>query len=160
MAHKGVLWPVGFRRDLNLNVTNNNDGFANRYLVTLNILPPGPGHALVGSMWDCGPEQVTPADTIFWVADPQIFGLSSFDVILSATIIGGTTYEKRIRIREAFSGTVLILQCNNDPAPSGPNFPFFANWTAIFFDGFYFTSGGFANQINAAKKRWADGPPH
>lgn len=160
MAHKGNPYPVGFRRDLNLNVNNNNVGWANRYIVTLTRLPPGPGHAMQGSVWDCGPEQLTPADTIFWVADPQIFGPTAFDVILSAPIDNGRSYRRRIEIREAFVGTILRMEMINDPDPKHPGFPLFQTWNVLFRDPVFFTGNGFANQIQALPKVWSDGPPH
>lgn len=160
MAHKGRLYPVGFRRDLNLNVDNNNVGWANRYLVRLDRLPPGIGHALEGSDWDCGPQQVTPGETIFWVADPDIFAPFSYDVIISAPIDGGVSYRRRCEIREAFSGTILRLEMINDPTPVTPGFPVLQTWRVVFRDPFFFTADGFALQVNAIPKRWADGPPH
>jgi len=160
MAHKGRLYPVGFRRDLNLNVQTNNSGWANRYLVKINILPAGIGHALVGSTWDCGPEQVTPGDTIFWPSDPDIFAPFVYDVILSAPIDGGVSFRRRFEIREAIGGTILRLEMINDPFPLLPGFGLFQSWKAIFFDPFFFDEGGNFNQVNPFTKLWVDGPPH
>jgi len=160
MAHKGRVWPLGFRRDLNLNLLNNNPGWANRYYVDLLRLPPGIGHALQGSRWDCGPEQVTPGETIFWASDPDIFGPFAYDVILSAPIDGGVSFRKRIEIREAIGGTILRMEMADDTHPKFPGFDFFATWNVIFRDPFFFTSSGFANSINATPKLWTDPPPH
>jgi hypothetical protein len=160
MSHKGKLYPVGFRRDLNLNLDTNQTGWANRYIVTLAQLPPGPGHALEGSTWDCGPEQVTPAETIFWVSDPDIFGPFAFDIILSAPIDGGVSFRRRCEIREAFTGTILRLELINDPQPHLPGFPVFSTWKTLFRDPTFFIADGFSNEVNAIPKVWALGPPH
>jgi len=160
MAHKGKLFPVGPRRDLNLNVETNNDGFANRYLVTLTRLPPGIGNALQGFTWDCGPQGVDPIDRAFWQSEPEIFAAFAFDIILTAAIVGGTTYTKRVQVREAISGVILILELANDPDPHLPEFAQLQTWRTVFRDPFFFTSDGFANQAEAVRKTWLAGPPH
>jgi hypothetical protein len=160
MAHVGITWPVVTRRDFNLNVNSNNVGWANRYKVTLNILPPVIGNGLQGTEWECGPSGVSPIDRMFWASDPDLFGGFVFDVIITASIVDGQRYIKRCQIREAVNGVILNLELANDPSPFFPVWPVFHTWKTIFRDPFFFTGDGFANQVNCLPKEWADGPPH
>lgn len=160
MAHIGSAYPVVDRRDFNLNVKTNGQGFAHRYLCTLTRLPPGIGNGLQGTTWDCGPDGVDPIERLFWGSDPRFVGPFVYDTILTATIVNGFEYIKRFEIREAISGTILRLQLDRDPSPSFPNFSLLQTWNVIFRDPFFFSSDGFQNQINAIQKTWADGPPH
>jgi hypothetical protein len=160
MAHVGKTWPVVNRRDFNLNVPRNDVGWANRYHVTLTILPPGIGNALQGSEWECGPSGVDPIDRMFWGSDPELIGGFVFDVILTASIVDGQRYIKRCQIREAISGVILNLELANDPMPTFPIWPIRFTWKTIFRDPFFFTGDGFANDVDAIPKLWSDGPPH
>lgn len=160
MAHIGNPAPVIFRRDFNLNVRTYNDGWSNRYIATLTQLPLGIGNQLVGSQWDCGPGTIVAADTMVWQSLPQLIGIFAWDILLTATITGGTSYIKGFQVREAISGVVGIFRCTNDPAANGPNFPFFNTWSSTFLDPFFFHPPGSGGQVNCVRKEWALGPPH
>lgn len=160
MAHKGKLYPVAFRRDFNLNVQSNNDGWGNRELIHWGQFPTGPAGFWSNSNWDCGQAPQPFATALLWRSEQvRKFGIlwwSEFQV----TITGNVRLLPQIRLQTVEFG--MILEVSYDPqerpvtsAKTGIN-PVITFWDTGFFDEFPVGAEGSTWRW----KFWADGPPH
>jgi len=160
MAHKGKAFPVLFRRDFNLNISNNNNGWKRRYLVSLTGLPAGPGGLINGFVFDCGPDSYPLVDRVSWQSLFEQFGLLFFSIQLTADIVNNS-YIRKVTIYAGFA-LVPILRARVDPV-SNPNLPFFPTagiWTLEFYSTSFWTSPPTNVALTAFEKSWSDGPPH
>lgn len=160
MAHKGNPYPVLFRRDWNLNVQRNNDGYANRYLCTLNFeLVRGFGTLSSRFIYDCGPATFFPPNEMRWdsgVVNPA--GFFSFRLVLRS-FLGTHGYNKRIDLIESTAGTIAswnrqldgLAITNFEPTPDD---------RCLFFSPTFFDNSPPPHTAICPAKVWADGPPH
>ena len=160
MAHKGKLAPVLFRRDFNLNVFTNDDGWARRAIVHWAQLPTGPGGIWSNSTWDCGPDQVTAIDTVTWESDHvRKFGIVWWTQFV-IQIPGNFDYNKWIRMQTDAFGLVLEITYERINFPRyGPSLSeprAVTVWQPGIFDNF--PAGALESTFRP--KFWADGPPH
>lgn len=88
MAHKGHFFPVAFRRDFNLNVQTNNDGFANRYLVTINDIDNNCIDPINGVVFECGPATLFNPPTMIWLSAKRVVGFNAYQLEMRATLVG------------------------------------------------------------------------
>lgn len=161
MAHKGKLFPVVFRRDWNLNVNNNNDGWPNRFLLNFLNLPTGFGSLAGQFTYDCGPGTVRFISEMRWVSDPIDFRIFTFHAEISVFIPQPSYYNRRIRLYEDHVGLILELRNFPDGNKALGFFNSFANGV-VFWDPTFFDAIPTSTAINTVprNKRWIDGPPH
>jgi len=160
MAHKGNPFPVLFRRDWNLNVNNNNNGWANRYIAKLFKGTTGFGTLATQFTYDCGPSKVTFVSQNTWESQVVHFGLFDFQVKLHADIAPGqSTYINRCELIEQHVGQIAEWRMIEDGTQV---IGFFQTLTAadLYWDPAWFDSEPFLINSLIRPKTWSDGPPH
>jgi len=160
MSHKGSFYPVLFRRDWNLNVLTNDNGYANRYIVTLPQLGTGPAGIWSNSTWDCGPATLAPQNTMLWKADPALkFGVHWW-VEVDSLIQPSSTYRRRGRMMTAEFGVIAEWR-NGSDGVFFPGFPPQAGGALIMWDpGFFDAAPSTLIFTLIRPKIWSEGPPH
>ena len=149
-----------FRRDFNLNVQNNNIGFANRYTVHLAFpFNSGPGTILDKTHWDCGPGTFFLPAEMRWESDVSKFLIFHFFVRVQAFISGGQVFRRFGQVWETTSGLILEWRLSPDFWPN-PNFVQSAFSVITFFNPAYFDHQPQPQPLTIDPKVWADGPPH
>ena len=161
MAHIGRLAPVLFRRDFNLNVENNNNGWARRCIIHWAQFPTGPAGIWSNSTWDCGPDLQTGLAEITWRSDQvlkfAIHWWSEFQI----RIPDHTYYRRFLRLQTLELGLALEVELIDQVIRPDYGRIFFDNrrvtfWDPAFFD--QFPAGALISPVRP--KLWADGPPH
>lgn len=160
MAHVGRFYKVLFRRDWNLNISDNAQGHANRYIVTLpEHLGTGIGTIIEGTIWDCGPGRLSIRDTQLWQAPFIRRAALHWQVEIESIIqTPDNSYAKRLRINVAEVGTIAEVEIGTDgsrlvgfPEKRGT----LLSWDSDFFDGPPVVLGF----LDIRTKNWADGLP-
>jgi len=151
---------VLFRRDFNLNVVTNSQGFAHRYIVHLAFpFNSGPGTILDKTRWDCGPDTFVPPAEERWESEVSRFLIFHFFVRVQLFMRTDSTYNKRVQIWETTSGLILEWRTQTDGGLI-MNFPTTAGASVTFFNPAYFDHQPIATQLTVDPKFWSDGPPH
>ena len=121
MAHKGKIYPVLYRRDMNLNRPNNSVGWAKYYRTFFSFNSLGLGMFLSGLDFDCGPDTYPAIDTIVWQSKFKRHGAEFYQLTLTAKIVGGRGFDRTARYDEVIAGKVLELKYPRatDPDQSG-----------------------------------------
>jgi hypothetical protein len=160
MAHKGQLYPVLFRRDWNLNLVTNKNGFANRYIFTPTDSTTGFGTLCRGQHFDCGPATNRFVSEMHWLSQVIRIGPLSFQVELHANINPDRqTYDTTIDIIVQEVGVIATIRrgfaystlCNFDRQ----QFDRTIYWDPHFYDSY----PALENSI-CPPKFWFEGPPH
>jgi hypothetical protein len=159
MAHKGQLGKVLFRRDFNLNVDNNNNGWGNRCIVHWDQFPTGPAGIWSKSTWDCGPPVQGPLDTLKWDSDQvRKFGILWYTEF-AIQITSRFEYRRWIRLFTVEFGLILEITYGLVRAPAyGPTLTTdraITVWDPDFFDAF--PAGALESTFRP--KLYRDGPP-
>lgn len=160
MAHIGRFGPVAFRRDLNLNITNNDYGWQRRYIWQANNIPTGIAKAIDHKIFDCGPETYPDKNSISWFSQFTKYGVARYAVQLVATINpDGSTYYEEGALIVLNQGIIWHWQFS---ALSGnrPGFDTTAFAATDFYDPAWFDVEPQGRSIYTVPKRWTDGPPH
>lgn len=161
MAHVGKLWPLAFRRDYNLNVSTNQRGLANRYLVQLVVASKGPGLVLDQSRWDLPPPFESPVGTLIWKAPVQEFGFGlRYWIEFHVQIQADSTYWNRGQV---WSDNFGILVADWNWGPRGTRTPGVINpfgGSMLFWDDQHFFTNPFLDASAIDEKFWSAGPPH
>lgn len=160
MAHKGKRWPVLYRRDMNLNVSNNSIGWARRYLTFITWTSSGPGQRLSGFEFDCGPDEYPAIDKIVWRSGFVSVGIDRWQLTLTSQIVGGKRFKRTAVYELALYGRVLelFLFAATDPDHSG--FLQAGQCRVDFWDDNFFDFAPVLPLAFPFEKRWTDGAPH
>jgi len=159
MAHKGKIWPVLFRRDMNLNENNYALGWARYYRTFFSFNALGLGMFISGVDFDCGPDTYPAIDTIVWQSKFKRVGAEFYQLTLTVQIVGGKRFKRTARYDEVIAGKVLEMDYppGTDPDHSGflpgalCNVTF---WNEFFFDFKPANVQGFPFEL-----RWKEYPP-
>lgn len=160
MAHIGKIGPVVFRRDLNLNISNNTSGWYNRTLVQFFNLPPGSANTVNGKVFDCGPATNPTINAIDWESGFLPLPIFQFKCHLIVQINDGLKYFKGVELIQKGAGTILVLHYPNFSELRFPHWDSGIPLTLDFYDTGWFDEPPDAVQLLARGKRWDDGPPH
>lgn len=161
MAHKGKTWPVLFRRDLNLNVETNDDGWSNRVIVTYPVLPTGFAGFWSLSHWDCGPGGFLPPNLIEWKSELALkFGLHWF-TRLEVAINNGIDYTRILTLNTIEFGVTAkwLILLNHWMQPTWQT-PFVPTTLLVYDPAFFDTPPNDMFGLGIRPKVWSEGPPH
>jgi len=160
MAHSGKIWPVLFRRDMNLNTgPSYHLGWAKYYRTFFSFNALGLGMFLSGVDFDCGPDTYPLLGRIVWQSKFKRIGAEFYQLTLTVDIIGGKRFKRTARYDEAIAGKVLEMDY---PAATDPDHSDFLQgalcnvtfWNDNFFDFMPQHVQGFPFEL-----RWAEYPP-
>src|SRR5215471_1184871 len=91
MAHSGLRYPIAFRRDFNLNVTENRiTGWAERYGWDYSLVGGGTGSILSFTSWDTNEPVFTYPNHYRWACTPRNFGGALYQPWYQLDVLGGT----------------------------------------------------------------------
>lgn len=160
MAHKGKLFAVAFRRDFNLNVENNNDGWGHRYLLFLGDLGTGLAAFWKNTHWEL-PQVTSPlVNSLLWESEHVLkFGLHWYTQF-QVTITGGVQLIPLFRLVTEEFGLILEVTYAEQRRPvtsaaTGIN-PQITYWDPAAFDQEPVGALG----STWRPKFWADGAPY
>jgi hypothetical protein len=160
MAHKGNLYPVLFRRDWNLNVVSNNDGWPNRYIVRLFQFGQGFGTFAFPGVYQCGPATESPHGRMLWRSQVYMNAAFSFVVELSSDFgPRGQWYNKTGQLFELHVGVIATWRIDVEKTTE-PGFGGSEHGATIFWDPAWWFSEPQLWASTYVPKLWADGPPH
>jgi len=109
MAHIGKFYPVVFRRDLNLNIDNNSNGWPRWAHGVLNFTSSGFGQVVSGKVFVCGPESYPRNDTMQWVSGLYRYGLFFYRMELIVQITDGLNFFRQVIINVQGHGDILVV---------------------------------------------------
>lgn len=159
MAHKGQLGKVLFRRDWNLNVFTNNDGWGNRTLVHWPAFPNGLASIWNNTTWDCGPATFTAPNKMTWESDHRHRLATDWFTQFQVEINPNDSYTRYLRLITEQDGIILEITYGVTRVPAyGPTLQTdrkITSWNENFFDSFPAT----ALEATFRSKLYADGPP-
>lgn len=161
MPHAGKPAPVLFRRDWNLNVFNNNDGFSNRYIWRPKSFTTGFGTLIDAYTWDMGPATKILFSTMEWRSPVLPVGHFDFVTYLQVEIRPtGKGYEKTVNVDEQHVGNIYRGRIDRLDAvyPKMSNFE--ADGVTLFWDPAWYDRDPQYYAGNFRRKFWVDGPPH
>jgi len=160
MAHKGKIYPVLFRRDFNLNIFDNDIGWARRYLAKTTFNATGKGRLLSDFVFDCGPDTYPVVNHIEWESDWYDIGLHTYRLTVTVQLVHGSQYIRTLRYDEDVNGTVLDLQFAGEFPEDHPNFRPGELLSINYWDPTFFDRQPSFVQGFVPEKRWGDGEPH
>lgn len=106
--HKGVFGPLAFRKDFNLNVDRNYNGWYNYYDVVFGGNFPGEAAPINGIPFRVGPSQNFDSHTLLWTMAFKQVALFFYMVELTAHINpDGETFTKEGTLIVSGHGTIL-----------------------------------------------------
>lgn len=160
MAHAGKLYPVLFRRDWNLNIETNRQGWANRYIFTPLDETTGFGTLIRGRRFDCGPATNSFVSLMTWTSQVEHIGIFDFQIALHADIIPGkSAYSVTFDIIEQHVGVIATVRRGTGPLLQ-PGFQQRLFDDTIYWDPHWYDSYPSLEHSRCGPKLWADGPPH
>jgi hypothetical protein len=161
MSHIGKNGPVAFRRDFNLNVVNNNQGFGRRYKGVWLGFPPGVANAVNGVPFEVGPDTYPTAFNIVWESDFFVAGFpQQYKVRLTVGILAGVNLTKRLELIHIAGGTIFVGDFPIDNDARYPTFPQATALTVVFWNTNYFDFEPRQASCNLVFKLWSDPQPH
>lgn len=160
MSHKGKFYPVLFRRDWNVNLVTNRNGFANRYIFTERDSTTGFGVLIRGRKFDCGPATNRFVSEMHWLSQVISIGIFDFQVELKANFVAPWVgYDTTIDIIEQHVGVIATIRRykKGDPVIGFAQRLFDST---EYWDPHWYDSYPALEQSTCVPKTWADGPPH
>jgi hypothetical protein len=138
MAHIGRYYPVNFRRDFNLNVLNNNRGWADTYRAETATLGQGIGAVINGVTFLCKPQPQAQLDELDWASDFKLLGLFFYKAELIVQIVKHNQFYCQLSYEVSGHGVILVLDGIQQSGPYQPGFGYIgANvlyWSPDWFD--------------------------
>jgi len=160
MAHKGSIWPVLYRRDLNLNIQNNSIGWPRRFLGRLDFSVGGVGSIVAGKTFDCGPDFYSQINEIDWQSDFRQIGVAKYRMEILVQVVRNREYFRQVSIGVQNQGTILVCEQFDNFHPDHPGFNNGAEMKVVFFSTDWFDHQPPFLTGTFKEKRWTDGPPH
>jgi len=151
MAHIGNVWPVHFRRDFNLNATNNRFGWANRYLAVASVLGTGFGPVLNGAQFLCDPQPQPRLDELAWQSPYKLLGLFFYRATLLCQIVKGLYFYKELSYEVSGHGIILVVSLEHNVPPIYPNFFSETNAHVVYWSPNWFDAQPF---VSPAPRPW------
>ena len=160
MAHKGKFYPVAFRRDFQLNVSNYSVGYANRYKVVPHGQTTGPGTLLFNVPFDCGPPFIHNFSQRSWLSQVEHILVFDFQVECFQEIVPGGQFETTlINFYELNVGLIATVQRGGGQRRVG-GFASGPRDSTIQWDQAWFDRYPFLELTTSVPKTWKDPPPH
>lgn len=158
MAHIGRVWKLAKRRDFNLNVQTNNDGWADRYVGHIRFFAFGIGAVLNQVDFTCGPSFNSQVDELDWQSEFKRLALFFYKMELLVQIPNGKSFLRQISFNISGHGTILVAEWPTIYPRDFPGFPIGRELTIKFWSEDWFDAEPKSMIANLAPVTWAAGP--
>lgn len=160
MAHVGVVYPVIFRRDFNLNVFANWVGWSKYYIFFFRFLPSGDANTLDNFQFTLGPETYPDSKSITWISPYYAVPVFQFKVEILVQINDGKTYTKTGGLFSKTGGLIFSWTWSVANDEHRPNFPFNQPVTVTYWNPEWFDYKPSGTLLICQPWEWVDGAPH